>query len=855
MISFLFQFSAASGDPLSFLFRDDFVAVAEEFILSPYFLYLSLGVAFFLILGNILLSFLRHWGTLEHAFSMQVLLVQLPRQKIGGNPKDTEMKLAEIQEAIGTMENFYHSIAGGKAQKDFKHWLWGRSDHVGFEIVAQNDQIRFYLSIPKHMRISVEQQLLAQFPYAYIEEVVDYNIFKPQCFISTGALKMAKPFFLPIKTYKKFEADPLGSLTNVLAKVDKADGVAVQFLVRSARGSWHHMGPKVASTMQKGKSYSKAYDEVRRGIFAELLIGLWDFFDILMSTSKKEDAKNHYNLSPMEQEMVKGMEEKTSKAGMDVNIRVVAVSSTSYKAEQYVDSILDAFNQFNVYEYGNGFKHAKSGSKAGFIRDFIYRRFESAGSCLLNTEEMAGLYHLPLPGLETPKVLWLLAKKSPPPPNLPKTGVLLGRNYYRGVETKIRISREDRRRHVYIIGQTGVGKSVLAQNMAIQDITNGDGVCVIDPHGELVEYVLEHIPENRIDDVVYFDPSDTSRPIALNLLEFENEQQKTFVINETLAIFDKLYDLRSTGGPMFEQYMRNALLLIMSDPDSGSTMMEVSRVLADENFRKYKLSKCTNPTVRDFWTKEAEKAGGEAALANMVPYITSKMTPFIANDLMRPIIAQQKSAFSLKEIMDGKKILLLNLSKGKIGEMNSNLLGMVMIGKILLAALGRVDMPMEERKDFYLYIDEFQNFITDTIGIILSEARKYRLSLTMAHQFIAQLTKNNDTRVRDAVFGNVGTKVAFRVGIDDAELIAKQFAPVFNEYDVINVPKFTSYCKLLVENENPPAFNLHPYAPTSGNRDLAAELKALSRIKYGRDRRIVEAEILERVQKTEDIEL
>jgi len=455
-----------------------------------------------------------------------------------------------------------------------------------------------------------------------------------------------------------------------------------------------------------------------------------------------------------------------------------------------------------------------------------------------------------LPSSNTQSIHWLEARKAPPPVNLPTEGVLLGENVYRATKEPIRIKREDRRRHVYIIGKSGTGKSVLQANIIIQDIINGEGVCLIDPHGDLVEAVLEHIPRERAEDVILFDPADYERPLGINMLEFQNPEQKTFVINEMIKIFDKLYDLKTTGGPMFEQYMRNAMLLMMEDKASGSTLLEIPKVLADASFRRYKLSKCVNPVVKDFWEKEAEKAGGEASLANMVPYITSKLTPFVSSDLMRPIIAQQESSFNFREVMDSQKIILIKLSKGTIGEMSCNLLGMVIVGKILMAALSRVDTPEDKRKDFYLFIDEFQNFITDTISIILSEARKYKLCLTVAHQYIGQLVKGNDTSIRDSVFGNVGTIIAFRIGPDDAELVAKQFAPVFNQYDLINIPKYNAYLKLLVDNQNPPAFNIQPLAPQLGDKALAQKIKELSRIKYGRDRNIVEKEILERIKIT-----
>ncbi len=505
--------------------------------------------------------------------------------------------------------------------------------------------------------------------------------------------------------------------------------------------------------------------------------------------------------------------------------------------------IENSFAQFENPEV-NYFKVLKRFKTKDVSFDYIFRNFNEESAVILNTEEIASIFHFPISTTETPKIKWLKAGAAPPPINIPKEGILLGYNDYRGEKTDIRLSDGDRRRHLYTIGQTGVGKSNFLQEMAKQDVRNGKGVCFIDPHGDAIEDILTAVPKERAEDVIIFNPADSERPLGLNMLEYERPEEKGFVINEMISIFDKLYDLKQTGGPMFEQYARNAMLLVMEHPESGSTLMEIPKVLADEEFRRMKLSHCNNPVVRDFWIKEAEKAGGEAALANMVPYITSKLTTFIANDLMRPIIAQQKSALNFREIMDEGKILLINLSKGRIGEINSHLLGMVMVGKILMAALSRVDMPENERKDFYLYIDEFQNVTTDSISQILSEARKYRLNLIIAHQFIGQLSEE----ISKAVFGNVGSLCAFRVGPEDAEFLEKQFEPVFGASDLINVNNYSGFAKLLINNETTKPFNFNTYPPKEGNKEIPRYLKEMSRLKYGRDVNIINREIMERTK-------
>ncbi|OGY96525.1 MAG: hypothetical protein A2122_01280 [Candidatus Liptonbacteria bacterium GWB1_49_6] len=424
---------------------------------------------------------------------------------------------------------------------------------------------------------------------------------------------------------------------------------------------------------------------------------------------------------------------------------------------------------------------------------------------------------------------------------------MIGESVFRGQVEKVYITDEDRRRHIYIVGQTGTGKSTLMGNMIADDIKKGRGVAIIDPHGEFADGALGAVPQNRMEDVIYFDPADLWRPLGLNMLDynFDRPEEKTFIVNEMQGIFNKLFP-PETMGPMFEQYMRNALLLLMEDmPNEPATLIEVPRIFTDPEYRKRKLARIHNPTVIDFWEKEAAKAGGDASLANMTPYITSKFNNFISNDYMRPIIGQPKSAFNFREVMDSGKILIINLSKGRIGDINAGLLGMVITGKLLMAALSRVDIPdVNQRRDFNLYIDEFQNFTTDSISTILSEARKYRLSLTMAHQFIAQLAE----KIRDAVFGNVGSQIVFRVGAQDAEFLVKQFEPVFDQNDLVSIDNFNAFVRILVNGETTKPFNIKTLYPEPGNRENIDRLKEYSREKYGADRKEIEEQIFKRLR-------
>jgi len=790
-------------------------------------LIMILGIIILLVIFGLLLSLvislLKKVVRKEH--DLVIIQVTVPKFTSGDSEDGDQPKTQqELAEKIALGEAFFNSIANLTSQKGFMAWLFGRTDYYSFEIVLKDGLIYFYAVCPREMQSYVQEQITAQYSDAHIVTVDDYNIFPTKGSIVGAELKFKKEYIYPIKTYRQLESDPLSAITTALSKLPQGSGAAVQFLTRSANPKWHDWGHEAASEANQGKKLTKAIKEAKKGsglvstnlvgsFFGLIGSGLSTMWNQITGSSLKEDGSEKkpdtYTLTQKEQEVIKGIEEKASKGGLEVNIRLVVSASNENSAKMGLDGLVNTFFQFNIYEFGNAFTKTTP-KKEKLLKNFIFREFNEKNVVILNSEESASIFHFPLGYLETPNIVWLLSKKAPPPLDLPKSGLLLGYNDYRGVRTPIYIKEADRRRHVYVIGMTGTGKSKFLDTMAIRDIQEGRGVCFIDPHGDDVDLILSCVPKERAEDVIYFDPSDVERPFGLNMLEydFNKPEDKIFVVNQVFQIFDKLYDLKATGGPMFEQYMKNACMLIMDDPESGSTMMEIPRVLADEEFRNYKLSKCRTQVVKDFWEKEATKAGGEASLQNMVPYITSKLTPFIANDLIRPIISQQKTTLDFVDAMNNKKIILVKLAKGKIGDINANLMGMIVIGKILQAAFTRVDMPEEERKDFFLYIDEFQNFLTDSINTILSEARKYRLCLNMAHQFIGQLVVNGDEKIKDAIFGNVGTKIAFRIGVDDSEVMEKEYSPVFSAYDVMNIPKFNCIIKLLVDNANPPPFNM-----------------------------------------------
>ncbi len=786
-------------------------------------------------------SYLRSHASLGRTFDMVVLQILVPKEGVGKEGEQVKEGIQKIQEAIARTEAFFTSIGGLKAQRGLRAWFTGRGDHFAFEIVAAGGQVKFFIAVPRGSQSYLEEQLHAQEPNAYIEPARDYNIFQPSGVILARTLSFKRPSYFPVKSYKKLEVDPLNALANAMSKVTEMDGAALQYIVRSARKEWRSGGVRIARKMQQGMSLEKA----SKGGFWKAISG--GFAAASGSKRKPGEPDKPYQLSPMEQEVVKGLEEKATKFGIDVNVRIVVSGADRMRAQTELDSVTRAFFQYNVPQYGNMFVASGASSKAKLIRQFIYRHFDERRRIVLSVEEMASVWHLPLPTAETPNIQWLVARRLSPPVNMPQEGIIMGESVYRGRRVLVRMKPADRRRHVYLIGGTGTGKTTIMENMCAQDIRSGEGVCVIDPHGEFAEHMLANVPRERADDVIYFDPADVERPIGLNMLEADTPEAADFATQEMISIFYKLVSDPSMIGPMFEHYMRNAMLTMMSDPKEPGTLVEIPRILTDPAYQKLKLKTVTDPIIRAFWEKELPQTSGQTK-GEMLPYLVSKIGRFIENTMMRNIIGQQHSGFDFREVMDKKKILLCNLSKGKIGEMNSNLLGLILITKLQIAALARADQPEEHRPDFFCYMDEFQNFVTDSIATILSEARKYRLNLIMAHQYVAQLVKQNDTRVRDAVFGNVGTIVAYRIGVDDSELIAKQLAPVVTEFDALNIEKYNAYIRLMIDNTAQRAFNMRVFPPSKGDAKILEALKQLSRLKYGRDRAIVEAEVLERSQ-------
>ncbi len=780
---------------------------------------------------------LKDASPLWRSIDMKLFEITLPEPE--GEKDNTDFKAL-----ITSMEQFYagmHSISDSRANKERAHFS------LEIVLASGTDHIIFYAAVPSDKASLLEKHVLGVHPKARLSEIPDdYNIFPEErggVSASYGVLKDYEIF--PIKTFDSFDHDPLNILINVFTKLKKTgEGAAVQLTISPQDEDYVDHFHSILKEVKQGVKVKDAM----RGTFGKLAAGLGTATIDLLAGKNKKDKEEE---KKTDEEAVGYIQEKVKKVIMGTNLRIVTAAGTLDRAESIRAEIESGFNQFTeAHRNGIEFKAVDGSHLGSLLHEFTYRLFDKSKVMPLNLSELATIFHFPYDIENSPQLKQAKSAGAPAPIELgdmdPTDGVLLGYNSYRGITTPIYMRREDRMRHFYVIGQTGTGKSGILRTMIAQDIKNGDGCCFIDPHGSDIQDILSYVPKERIDDVIYFDPAYTPRPMALNMLEYDPKypEQKTMVIDALMAMFNQLFDLKTSGGPLFEQYFKNSAMLVMDHPESGNTLLEITRVLADKEFRDMKLSHCKNPIVKQFW-KSAEETTGDQSLANFVPYISSKFDPLISNEFLRPIIVQENSVINMREIMDNKKILLVNLSKGRLGELNANLIGMILVMKFQMAALSRADAYGKTLADFYLYIDEFQNVTTPAISSILSEARKYRLSLNLAHQYISQL----QDEIKGAVFGNVGSKACFRISPEDAEFMQKQFDPVFTSSDIMKLDNRNAYMAMLYKGQPVKPFNLVTADNPPSNTQIVPLLKELSYLRYGRDRDEVESEVMSRYLK------
>ena len=712
----------------------------------------------------------------------------------------------------------------------------GVQEHLSFEFASVNGQIRFYAWVPKNLRSFVEGQIYSQYPTVQIREAdEDYTTHEyDHPVIYTSEITLTDNEVLPIKTFQSFEVDPLAGITGTLAKLESTgDEMWVQILVRPIADDWHKETEKWVTALRNGASeLSVKY----LGWLPQLVEVLW------RPPEPGDKTVTIKELSDRDKTRISEAETKATKLGYKVKIRVAYLGTRQETARQQMQAIVGTFKQFNSTNL-NGFKMSNASFNKESLAPYRQRQF-TKGGFILNIEELASVFHLPHTNVETPNIVWASSKTAEPPAKLPViTGNMaidenisaFGLTNFRGINHQFGMLRSDRSRHVYIIGQTGAGKSGLLQLFALSDIFHNQGYAIIDPHGDLAVDNMRFIPGSRLQDVVYFNPSDTAYPVGFNPLEVTNPEQKSNISSEVIGVLKRMFG--ESWGPRLEYILRYTILALLDRP--SATMLDIAPMLTDKKFRKETLSYCKDTVVLQFWNVEFASWNDKFQAEAIAP-VLNKVGAFTANPTIRNIIGQPKSTFNIRQIMDEGKILIVNLSKGLIGEDNAAILGAFLVTKIQLAAMSRSDIPdIENRRPFYLYVDEFQNFATDSFATILSEARKYGLNLTVANQYIGQMTET----VRDAVFGNVGTTISFRVSADDAPILSKQFEPQFEAGDLLQMHNRHFVISMVIQGEKVPAFSATTLKLPAEQIDNTGRIIEYSRRHYSRLRGEVEAEI------------
>jgi hypothetical protein len=777
----------------------------------------------------------------ERGLKMVPLLIHLPPPS-----DDTDASGRDVRDVVDeniSRAQVLYSILASTFQKGFKSKFYGQR-HIAFEVVAVKGSVHFYTAVPVPLLSVAEQAIVSAYPTARLEEVPEHNIFSPVGRITGtlgGELNLKEKYVYPIATYQDLKRDTIQSLLNALSTLTKEDGAGVQILLRPANDAWRKAAKSEAEKKRNGKKSPK-------GGLDTLFWWVSQIFAALFKPPENKDKPGEQpkEVSSLDQSLIQAIEDKTKQAGYEVLIRVVASSNVSHRAQTILNNIVAAFALYDA-PGRNGFKFVPARDIDSFVTAYILRFFpQDKNADILNATELATLFHFPdQSNIPTTQLERQASKQVDGPRNIPEHGLLMGYNMFRGAKKAIRLSDGDRQRHMYLVGQTGTGKSTFLENLALQDMLEGRGFAFVDPHGDTAEKLLAMVPKERTEDVIYFSPADMDYPLGLNMFEYSSADQKDFLIQEAINMLYKLYDPQRQGiiGPRYEHLFRNAALAVMADPNGG-TFVDIPKLFRDPQFVEQKLRYVTDPNVLEFWRKEMPQSQRSNEFGEVTSWFVSKFGAFLSNEMMRNIIGQTKSAFDLREVMDSGKILLVNLSRGRTGDLNSKLLGMIFVMKFEAAAMSRADMPEELRRDFCLYVDEFQNFSTDSFADILSQARKYHLNLIVANQFTTQLSEE----IRDAVFGNVGTVVSFRVGTTDAEFLAKQFAPVFDIDDLQFLPNYNTAMRMMIGGVPVQPFSMAILPPLGNpNKQLADALKQLSAAKYGRPKAQVGEEISTRL--------
>ena len=713
------------------------------------------------------------------------------------------------------------------------------SEHTSLEIASTNEGIRFYVYTPTQFKNFVESQIYAQYPTAEIREAVDYSkSIGDNSFVAAAEVTLAKDFIFPIKTFRDFEVDPLAAITSALSGMSPGEQVWVQILVRPVEDFWQARGHDYVKMIREGiEPVSLNPQDIIIDVGKHVISVGANIMPYMMKGPTPPPLPGAPvrtppppRLSAGQELELKMIENKLSKIGFETKIRLVGVGINEGVAKQKLASILASFKQFTTANLNGFVADPESPGSSAIVAAYQSRNFpeNEAGNFILDIEELASIFHLPNVSVETPTISWTHAKKGEPPLNLVSENTnIIGETVYRDTQVRFGIKKSDRRKHMYIIGKTGVGKSTLIQNMIIQDMRAGEGVAVLDPHGQLIDELLEFVPENRLDDVVIFNPADADYPVSLNMLEMVDPRQRTLTGDALVDVFKKYF--ADSWGPRLEYILKNCILTLLEVPNTS--LLSITRLLTDKDYRKFIVERINDPQMKNFWNLEfARMEQNERLITEAISPIQNKVGQFLNSELIRNIVGQAKSTIKVDEVINSGKLFFVNLATGRIGANNTSLLGAMIVSQLQFAAMRRVDIPEEQRRDFFLYADEFQSFATDSFAVVLSEARKYRLDLTVTHQYIEQMPET----VRDAIFGNVGTLICFGVGPQDARFLEREFTPTFLEADLINLGRYEMYLKLQIDDVASKSFSARSLAPYQDETNLHERAVQISRQKYAR---------------------
>ena len=776
------------------------------------------------IIGILIISFVLAWraarkleaGKRSSQISSGVLLsISLPRanEKL---PTAAEQMFASLHEILAFTRD--------------------AQEHISLEMASSSGGIRFYVFTPLAFKNFVVSQIYAQYPDAEIREAIDYAKSIPAgSFVSASEVSLSREFIFPIKTFRDFEVDPLSAITSALEAVGEDEQLWVQLLVRPVEDFWQDRGHEYVKMVREGISpVTLNPQDVMIDVGKNILsIGGNVVTHIMKGPQLVEEPRpgsQYIRLSAGQELTLKMLENKLSKIGFETKIRMVAIAKNKAEADGKLSGLVSSFKQYSTASMNSFIADPDSPSSETIAREYQERSFpeKEAGHYILTTEELASIFHLPNISVETPKIAWTGAKKGEPPLNLPlSASTIIGEIIFREVSTRFGIKKSDRRKHVYVVGKTGTGKSTLLKNMIIQDMRAGEGVAVLDPHGQLIDELLDFVPEERIDDVVIFNPADADYPISLNMLEMVDPKQRTLMADTLVDVFKKYF--ADSWGPRLEYILKNCILTLLEVPNTS--LLSITRLLTDRDYRKHIINLIKDPQMKLFWQNEyARMEQNERLITEAISPIQNKVGQFLNSELIRNIVGQPRSSIKVDEILNSGKLLFVNLATGRIGANNTALLGAMIVSQLQFAAMRRVDVPEADRRDFFLYADEFQNFATESFATVLSEARKYRLDLTLTHQYIEQMPE----AVQAAVFGNVGTLICFTVGPTDSEFLEKEFEPVFMANDLITLGRYEMYLKLQIDDTQSQPFSARSLPPTANPTNMHDRAVAASREKYGR---------------------